>query len=373
MKALGIILAGGSNSRMKKLTEKRALAAMPVGCSYRAIDFVLSSMTNSQIQTVAILSQFNTRSLNGHLSSSKWWNFGRKQGGLFIFAPTVTPDNSWWYRGTADSMYQNLDFLKEHHEPYVVIAGADGICKMNFNKMLDYHIEKGADITVGCVDMPADEDSSRFGVVTLNKDGIIKSFEEKPASSESKIVSAGVYILRRRRLIELLEKCNDEDRYDFVSGVIIRQLSDKKIYGYKMDGYWDSISTPASYFKINMDMLKPEVQKYFFSVKKHDIYSKAFDVPPTKYNEGSDVVNSLIGSGSIINSRVEDSVLFKNVYVGNNSFIKNSVVLHGAYIGDNVTIENCIVESNETILSGTTHVGENEIKIVAEGHKRFEI
>ena len=118
MKALGIILAGGNSTRMKSLSNKRAIAAMPVGCSYRAIDFALSNMTNSNIQTVAVLSQYNARSLNEHLNSSKWWNFGRKQGGLFLFTPTVTAENSWWYRGTADAMWQNIDFLKKRHEPY---------------------------------------------------------------------------------------------------------------------------------------------------------------------------------------------------------------------------------------------------------------
>lgn len=373
MKAIGIILAGGSNSRMKKLTEKRALAAMPVGCSYRAIDFVLSNMTNSQIQTVAVLSQYNTRSLNEHLSSSKWWNFGRKQGGLFIFTPTVTPQNSWWYRGTADSMYQNLDFIKNHHEPYVVIASADGIYKMDFNKMLEFHINKGADITIACTKMPEEGEYSRFGVVHIDKDGLIKRFEEKPVVSESSMVSAGIYIIRRRRLIELLEKCNDEDRHNFVTGVITRYVGENKIYGYMMDGYWDSISSPESYYKINMDMLKPEVRKHFFDLNSPRIYSKVLDVPPTKYNENSHVVNSLVGSGSIVNSTVENSVLFKNVFVGNDCYIKNSIVLHGAYIGDNVHIENCIVEANETILSGSSIIGENGIKIVSEGHKRFEI
>lgn len=371
MNALGIILAGGSNSRMKKLIEKRALAAMPVGCSYRAVDFTLSAMTNSGIQTVAILSQYNTRSLNLHLSSSKYWNFGRKQGGLFVFAPQVTPESSWFYRGTADAMWQNMDFLAEHHEPYVVIAGGDGIYKMDFAAMLEYHITKNADITVACAHMPDDGEPERFGIVKMDSDGVITDFEEKPMIASSDLVSAGIYIIKRRRLMELLEQCNLEDRYSFVTGVLTRLISTKKIYGYMMEGYWNSISSPESYYNINMDMLKPELQKYFF-VGKDKVYSKAMDVPPTKYNEGSDVRNSLVGSGSIINSRVENSVLFKNVFVGSNSIIKNSVILHGAYIGDNVQIENCIVESNETIPSGSTLICEDGIRVIAEGNTRVE-
>ncbi len=142
MKALGLILAGGNNNRMQELSKKRAIAAMPVGGSFRCIDFSLSNMTNSQIQTVAVLTQYNARSLNEHLSSSKWWDFGRKQGGLYVFTPTVTSDNSWWYRGTADAMYQNIDFLKRCHEPYVIITSGDCVYKIDYNKILDYHIEK---------------------------------------------------------------------------------------------------------------------------------------------------------------------------------------------------------------------------------------
>ena len=152
MKAIGIILAGGNNNRMKELTAKRAVPALPVAGSFRAIDFSLSSMSNSHIQTVAILTQYNARSLNEHLSSSKWWNFGRKQGGLFLFTPTVTADNSDWYRGTADAMYQNIDFLKRRHEPYVIISSGDCVYKLDFNRVLDFHIEKKSDITVVCKD-----------------------------------------------------------------------------------------------------------------------------------------------------------------------------------------------------------------------------
>ena len=138
MRAVGIILAGGNNNRMKELTNKRAVAAMPVAGSYRCIDFALSNMTNSNIQKVAVLTQYNARSLNEHMNSSKWWNFGRKQGGLYVFTPTITKNNGYWYRGTADAIYQNLDFLKKSHEPYVIITSADAVYKLDYNEFLDY-------------------------------------------------------------------------------------------------------------------------------------------------------------------------------------------------------------------------------------------
>ena len=207
MKALGIILAGGNSNRMQQLTNRRAVSAMPVGGSYRCIDFALSSMSNSRIHTVAVLTQYNARSLNEHLSSSKWWDFGRKQGGLFTFTPTVTTTNNWWYRGTADAMYQNIDFLKRRHEPYVIISSGDCVYKVDFNELLDYHIEKKADITVVCKDMPAETDVSRFGVIRMNEDARIVEFEEKPMMASSNTISAGIYIIRRRQLIEMLERC----------------------------------------------------------------------------------------------------------------------------------------------------------------------
>ena len=371
MKALGIILAGGNSSRMGHLSDKRAISAMPVCCSYRAIDFTLSNMTNSHIQTVAVLSQYNARSLNEHLNSSKWWNFGRKQGGLFLFTPTVTADNSWWYRGTADAMWQNIDFLKQRHEPYVVIANGDCVYKMDFNPVLEYHIQKQADITVVCAKLPEGDDVSRFGTVKMDGEGMITEFEEKPMMAHSNIVSTGVYIIRRRKLIELLEQCNQESRYNFVTDILVRYRGMKKIYGYMLESYWSNIASVEAYYRTNMDFLKPEVRKYFYEEPK--VYAKAYDLPPAKYNVGSSVTNSLIGSGCIINSRVENSVLFKKVFVGNNSVIKNSIILNGAYIGDNVVVENCIVESNETLLSDTNYIGENEIKVISEKNNRFGV
>ena len=370
MKALGIILAGGNSSRMQNLSDKRAISAMPVGCSYRSIDFALSNMTNSNVQTVAVLSQYNARSLNEHLNSSKWWNFGRKQGGLYVLTPTVTTGNSWWYRGTADAMWQNIDFLKERHEPYVIIASGDCVYKLDYNKVLEYHISKQSDITVVCVKHPED-DINRFGVVQMDVNGQITGFEEKPMVAKSNIASTGVYVIRRRVLIELLERCNEEGRYNFVTDVLIRYMGLKRICGYVMEGYWSNIASVESYYQTNMDFLKKDVQDYFFR-QEPQIYSKAYDLPPAKYNAGSDVKNSLIASGCIINSKVEHSVLFKKVFVGNNSVIKNSIILNGAYIGDNVHVENCIVESNETLLSGSTYIGKDKIRVVAENNNRYE-
>ena len=307
MRAIGIILAGGNNSRMRELSDKRAIAAMPVAGSYRSIDFALSNMANSHIQKVAVLTQYNARSLNEHLSSSKWWDFGRKQGGMFVFTPTITKDNSLWYQGTADAIYQNIDFLKQSHEPYVVIASGDCIYRMDYNKVLEYHIAKRADITVVCTTCEDQTEVERFGVVRMNDDGRIVEFEEKPIVSSYNTISTGIYVVRRRQLIELLERAALED------------------------------------------------------------------LPPAKYNPEAVVKNSLVSSGSIINGTVENSVLFKEVYVGNNCVIRNSVILNNVYIGDNTRIENCIVESRDTIRANSCYCGEDGIKIVVEKNERYAL
>ncbi|SET60363.1 glucose-1-phosphate adenylyltransferase subunit GlgD [[Clostridium] polysaccharolyticum] len=363
MRAIGIILAGGNSARMKQLSNKRAVGAMMIAGGYRSIDFVLSNMSNSHIQKVAVFTQYNAKSLNEHLNSSKWWDFGRKQGGLYVFTPTITADNGFWYRGTADAIAQNLSFLKNSHEPYVVIASGDGVYKIDYNKVLEYHISKKADITVVTKQLPEEEDAHRFGVIKTDEEGRITEFEEKPIITSANTVSIGVYVIRRRQLIELIEKAEQEERHDFVKDILIRYKGVKRIYAYNMDSYWRNIASVDSYYKTNMDFLKKDIRDYFFK-QYPDIYSKVEDLPPAKYNAGSTVKNSLVSSGCIINGTVENSILFKQVYVGNNCTIKNSIVLNDVYIGDNVYIENCIVESRDTIRANTTYVGEpDNIKI----------
>lgn len=370
MKAVGIILAGGNNNRMGGLSRKRAIPAMPIGGSFRCIDFALSNMSNSHVQTVAVLTQYNARSLNEHLSSSKWWDFGRKQGGMYLFTPTMTAENSDWFRGTADAMCQNIDFLKKRHEPYVIISSGDCVYKMDYNDLLDFHIAKKADITIACKDMPADADVSRFGVIRMNEDSRITEFEEKPLVAQSNTISAGVYVIRRRQLIEILEKTAEENRFDFVTDVLIRYRNIKKICGYKLKSYWSNIASVDDYYRTNMDFLKLDLRDHFFR-QEPKIYSRVDDLPPAKYNAGSKVSGSLVSSGCIINSQVENSVLFKKVFVGKNCVIKNSIILNDVYIGDNTHVENCIVESHGTLKANTYYSGENKILIVSEKNDRY--
>ena len=362
MRSIGIILAGGDNSRMRELSNQRAVCAMPVAGSYRAIDFALSSMTNSGIMKVAVLTQYNARSLNEHLSSSKWWNFGRKQGGLYLFPPTVTKTINTWYRGTADAIWQNLDWLEQCHEPYVVIASGDGIYKLDFQRVLEYHIDKRADVTVVCTDYQQ-SDVERFGVLDMDADGRIREFEEKPSVASSSLVSTGIYVVRRRQLIEMLKNCAKEERADFVRDILIRYRSIKRIFGYKMEAYWSNISSVESYYRTNMDFLRPEVRGYFFREYPY-VLSRKDDNPPARFLGGSSVKNSLVSTGCVISGTVENSVIFKNVVVEEGCVIRNAVILGDVFVGAGSQLENCVVESRATLPRGSFLKGETGIKVV---------
>lgn len=370
MRALGIILAGGKNERLKELTHTRALAAMPVAGSYRAIDFALSNMTNSGVSRVAVVTQYNSRSLIEHLSSSKWWDFGRKHGGLYVFTPYITRDNSLWYRGTADAIYQNLSYLKDSHEPYVIIAQGDAVSKIDYNKVLEYHIQKKADITVVCKAI-TDENLHRFGLVTTDENSRIIDFEEKPLVPSGNLVSTGIYILRRRLLIELIEASALEERYDFVNDILIRHRKQKNMVAYVHEGHWRSIADLSSYYKANMEFLNKDVRDKFFK-ESPSILSKVEDEPPAKFNQGTKISNSLSSSGCIINGTLENSLLFRKVFIGKNTVIRNSIILNGTYIGDNCLIENCIVDSRSTISDGSVFKSEtDEPKIVVNKEQIF--
>lgn len=369
MRAIGIILAGGKNERLQELTHNRALAAMPVAGSYRAVDFALSNMTNSGISKVAVVTQYNSRSLVEHLSSSKWWDFGRKHGGLFVFTPFITHDNSLWYRGTADAIYQNLTYLKDSHEPYVVISQGDGIIKQDYNDILKYHIKNRADVTIVCKRVE-DEDLSRFGHVTVNEDNRITDFEEKPIDPVDNLVSTGTYIIRRRLLIELIEASASEGRYDFVTDIIIRYRKQKNIMAYMHEGHWRSIAALDTYYRANMEFLRKDLRDEFFKVYP-SILSKVEDEPPAKFNQGSNVSNTLCSSGCIVNGTISNSLLFRKVFVGKNTVIRNSIILDGTYIGDNCVIENCIVDSRSTIGDNAVFMSDGDEPKIVVNHEQI--
>jgi len=356
MRAVGIILAGGQNDKLKELTQVRATSAMPVGSSYRAIDFSLSNMVNSGINKVAVITQFNSRSLHDHLNTSKWWGFGSKHGGMFVLSPFLSKEGAPWFRGTADSIYQNISFLKRSNEAYVVITSGDGIYKMNYDRIIDFHLQKQADVTVVCKDMGG-MDVVNFGVVQLDDDLRVSEFEEKPLEAFSSTISLGIYVMRRELLIELLEKNHAEGRNDFVRDIVVRYRKKFNIYGFMHEGYWASINSIESYYNINMDFLREDIRHAMFLQAPY-IETKNKDEPPAKYNSNSRVRNSLIGSGSIIDGAVEDSVLFRNVRINESARVVGSIIMEGCEIGDDCLVEHAILDKDVKLIGGILIRGE---------------
>ena len=363
MKAIGIILAGGNNERLGALTELRATSAMPVGSCYRAMDFPLSNMSNSGIGKVAVITQYNSRSLHDHLSSSKWWDLGRKQGGLFVFSPYLTNRNSFWFRGTADSIYQNITYLKRSNETFVVITSGSAIYKMDYNALINYHILKDADVSIVYRQADDDDDLRQYGVMEFDAFERMTDFEEKPLEPQSDLISMGIYVVQRTLLIKLLEAIQTEDRYDLVKDIFIRYRKKLRIYGYRFTGYWKSLNSVKSYYKCNMDFLKKDVRD-LFTKNAPFIETKPKDEPPGKYNIGAQAKDALVGSGSIINGYISHSVLFRKVFTGENSSIRNSIVMEGSYIGNNCVVENAILDKEVVLSDGKQIIGSPDAPVI---------
>ena len=366
MRAVGVILAGGNNQRLENLTSLsgRAVAAMPVGSGYRAIDFPLSNMTNSGIRKVAVITQFNSSSLYDHLSSAKWWDLGRKKGGLFLFSPYSTSYGSASFRGTSNAMWQNKKFFERSNEEYVIITSGDSIYKMDFNDIISHHIEKGNDITLAYKKV-TNVDVRNFGVLELDDNEHVVDFEEKPLETSLNTVSLGIYCIQRKLLLELLDTTNSEGRYDFVRDIITRYRKVLKLGGYRFDSYWTTLNSVSAYYQANMDFLNEDIRN-FFTKQSPYIATKPRDEPPAKYNSGAQVRSSLVGGGSILDGRVENSVLFSNVYVGEGSIVKNSIIMSGTHIGSNCIIENAILDKVTKVNDGVSILGSSERPLIIE-------
>jgi len=367
MNAIGIILAGGKGDRLGALTQHRTASALPVGSCYRAIDFPISNMTNAGIKKIAIITQYNSRSLQDHLSSAKWWNLGRKQGGLFVLAPYISDDKPMWFRGTADSIYQNISFLKRSKEEYVVISSGNCIYKMDFSKMLKAHKETGADITIAYRRVEGLDAKRQYGFLEMDENGHMLDFEEKPLDPKSNTASIGVYIIRRELLIDKMEELAKEGRYDLVRDLFSRYRARLNIFGYHFDGYWRNIGNIKSYFNCNMEFLKSDVRKTF-TTGDDVIYTKPKDEPPAKFNGEAKIANSLVSSGSIFDGEVTNSIIFRSVRVGVGTIVENSIIMEGTEVGNGCTIKYAILDKDVKVREGTTLIGRpDKLVVVGKG------
>ncbi len=363
MKALGIILDSRRKSSSHDLLNTRLISTLPVLGMYRIVDFPLSNMTNSGISQVAVIPRKNSRSLSDHLSSTKWWNFGRKKGSLFLLPPYNSSDSPGFFKGTADSLYQNISFLEKSNEEYVIIVNSHAIYNMDYNIVINDHIKSGADITVVCSDQHYDADYSKFGVLTVGHNKTVLKFEEKPLDPEGRHISLGIYVIKRSFLIKILKDLHDDERYDFVHDFIERHQKRIKINAFEYNGYWRSISDIHDFFRANMDFLEYETRRNILHTKPR-IFSKVKDEPPTKYNYGVNTVNSIIANGCIINSYIESSVISRGVFQSENSSIKHSIIMEDVVVGKNCALEYVIADRGVIISDDKQLIGTRENPIV---------
>jgi len=356
---MGIIITGGRNERLKEISVKRSVTAIPVGGKYRAIDFVLSNMVNSGISKIGVVTQYSSRSLMDHLGSGKEWDLDRRNDGLFVFPPYLEGDNIGMYRGSAEGMYNNLSFLKRSNDEYVIIATGNCVYSMVYDDLLQYHIDKEADITILYRDMVdyKEEDLKNLGIIELNEDGRITDFLEKPLHPKSTKGSMGVYIIRRTLLISLLEECAARGHYDFVKDILIRNLSSKKIYGYEYKGYWRSISSIPLYYQCNMELINPKVRAELFD-DGGKVFTKVKDETPAKYNEEAEVKNSIVADGCIIEGTVINSVLFRGVVVKKGAVVKDSIIMQDSIIEEGAQLEYVVLDKEVAVSEGKALKGE---------------
>lgn len=368
---MGLILSGWKKPALKDISYKRSVSAIPFGGKYRAIDFILSNMVNSGIKNVGVLTQYSFRSLMDHLGSGKEWDLDRRTDGLFIFPPSMSDEESGWYKGSADAMYNNLSFLKRNNEEYVVIAQGNGIFKMQMGDMLQYHIDTNADITLAYRKMYdySMEELSSLGIIKIDADKRIVDLQEKPLNPQSDLASIGIYILRRTLLISLLEECIAHGNYDFVKDILIRKLDRLNIYGYEFKGYWRNISSVRNYYRCSMEVLDPEIREELF-VKDGKIYTKVKDEAPAKYNEEAEVTNSIVADGCFIEGTVENSVLFRGVTIAKGAVVRNSIIMQGSVIEQDAAVEYAILDKNVVLTKGKYLKGDADYPVVISKNSR---
>ncbi|WP_040207526.1 glucose-1-phosphate adenylyltransferase [Neobacillus jeddahensis] len=367
-KCVAMLLAGGKGSRLNSLTKDLAKPAVPFGGKYRIIDFTLSNCANSGIDTVGVLTQYQPLLLNSYIGIGSAWDLDRKDGGVTVLPPYSESSEVKWYTGTASAIYQNLNYLKQYQPEYVLILSGDHVYKMNYESMLEYHIEKRADVTISLIEVPWVE-ANRFGIMNTNEDMRIVEFEEKPSQPKNNLASMGIYIFSWNILKEYLEM-DDRDpnsSHDFGKDVIPMLLEEnKKLFAYPFKGYWKDVGTVQSLWEANMDLLGEECELDLFDYDWR-IYSVNPNQPPQYISSEAVVRESLINEGCTIEGEIDKSVLFQGVTVGKGTIIKESVIMTDANIGHNCLIEKAIIPCDVKVPDGTViRSFDDEIILVTE-------
>jgi glucose-1-phosphate adenylyltransferase len=353
-KCVAMLLAGGQGSRLGALTRYIAKPAVSFGGKYRIIDFPLSNCTNSGIETVGVLTQYQPLVLNSYIGIGAAWDLDRSNGGVTVLPPYAETSGVKWYKGTASAIYENINYIKQYNPEYVLILSGDHIYKMDYSKMLDYHIEKDADVSISVIEVPWEE-ASRFGIMNTNMNIDIIEFEEKPKSPKSNLASMGIYIFNWSVLRTFLEidDNNPESSNDFGKDIIPLLLEEnKKVVAYPFKGYWKDVGTVKSLWEANMDLLNEETELDLYD-RSWRIYSVNPNQPPQYISTTAQIEESLINEGCIVKGNIKHSVLFQGVTVEEGSVIQDSVIMPNALIGKNVVIEKAIIAEGMVVEENT--------------------
>lgn len=350
---IAMLLAGGQGSRLGVLTSKVAKPAVAFGGKYRIIDFPLSNCINSSVDTVGVLTQYQPLRLNTHIGIGIPWDLDRNVGGVSILSPHEKNTGSEWYAGTANAIYQNLDYMEEFNPDYVLILSGDHIYKMDYEEMLSFHKKNNADVTIAVMPVPIEE-ASRFGVVIADEEHRIQEFEEKPKQPRSNLASMGIYIFSWPALKESLLACSDVPGCDFGKHIIpYCHEKDERIFAYEFTGYWKDVGTLSSYWEANMELIDiiPEFNLYEEYWK---IYTKSSAIPPQYISDKASVTRCIIGNDSEINGELNSCVIGAGVTIGEGSVVRNSIIMKDVTIGAGCVIDKAIIAENVTIGDNVT-------------------
>ncbi|MBR0465937.1 MAG: glucose-1-phosphate adenylyltransferase [Clostridia bacterium] len=362
-KCVAMLLAGGQGSRLGVLTSKIAKPAVPYGGKYRIIDFPLSNCSNSGIDTVGILTQYKPLELNDYVGSGKPWDLDRMSGGVHILPPYQGQKGGDWYKGTANAIYQNIEFIERYSPEYVLVLSGDHIYKMDYTEMINLHEETKAACTIGVMEVPLDE-ASRFGIMNTNSDGTVYEFEEKPKHPKSQLASMGIYVFTWEKLKKYLTLDNDnpDSDNDFGKNVIPLMLNNnEKLMTFRFKGYWKDVGTVDSLWDANLDLLNPKIN-FDLSDKNWRIYSRSNAAPPQYIGDSAKVENSLITDGCVVNGKLDFSILFENVTVEPGAIVEYSLVMPGAIIKSGAHVKYSIIAENAVIEEGAT-VGKDPTEV----------
>lgn len=365
---VAMLLAGGQGSRLYTLTEKTAKPAVPFGGKYRIIDFPLSNCINSGIDTVGVLTQYQPLALNEYIGNGQPWDLDHSSGGVMVLPPYQGKDGAAWYKGTANAIYQNLNFIERYDPDYVLILSGDHIYKMDYSALIAAHKEKNADCTIAVIDVPLEE-ASRFGIMNTDEEGRIIEFEEKPKHPKSTNASMGIYLFNRDVLKEYLirDENTPGSANDFGKNIIPALLQDeKRLFAYGFSGYWKDVGTIKSLWDANMDLLGEE-PTYNLHDRWFRIYSRTPALPPHFIGEGSIVRNAVVTEGNNIYGTVENAVLFNGVTVEAGATVRDAVIMQGCTIKSGAVVQYCILDADVLVEEGA-HIGEK-----CEGEQKIAV